>query len=430
MKRVVVTGIGAITAIGSGVDGLWQGILRGQSGIRRITRFDATSFDSQVAGEVTDFDPLAHFEARRLKRLDRFAQFSLVAAKMALEDSRLPERGAAVGVCTGTALGGVSLAEHQHELYLRQGLRAVNPALAFLVFGGSGGSHIAIEFGLSGPGNTNSNSCASGAIALGDALRYIRSGHATAMVAGAAEAPLAPLSFGAFDLLRAMSKRNDEPGRACRPFDAERDGFVMGEGAAMFVLEEWEHARNRGAHIYAEILGYACNNDAYHMLAPRPDGSCAARCMQDALADAKLPAERIDYINAHATGTPLGDSAETLAIKQVFGDRAYKIPVSSTKAFHAHPLGASGAIEAAICCLAFRHNYLPPTLNLDRPGPDCDLDYIPNVGREARVDYILSNSFGFGGINASLVLGRCRRADDFTKTLPTAAVVSGKMHDA
>ena len=413
-RRVVITGIGAITAIGNGKDALWRGIRRGESGIRRITQFDASPFDSQIAGEVIDFDPLAHFPARRVKRLDRFAQFALVAAKMALEDAEATgdklRSGsppfANIGVCTGTALGGVALAEHQHELFMRQGIGAVNPALAFLVFGGSGGSHIAIEFGFTGPGNTNSNSCGSGAIAMGEAFRHVQHGHAVAMIAGAAEAPLAPLTFGAFDVLHAMSKANEDPARACRPFAATRDGFVMGEGAAMFVLEELDHARTRGAHIYGEILGYACNNDAYHMLAPRPDGSCAARCMRDALADAQLALERIDYINAHATGTPLGDKAETLAIKQVFGERARQIPISSTKPFHAHPLGASGAIEAAICCLALEHDYLPPTLNLTQADPDCDLDYIPNTGRPAHVNYILSNSFGFGGVNASLVLGR------------------------
>jgi 3-oxoacyl-[acyl-carrier-protein] synthase II len=363
MKRVVVTGLGAITAIGTGKDGLWAGIRRGASGIRRITHFDASAFDSQSAGEVNDFDPLAHFPARRVKRLDRFAQFSLVAAKMALDDAGLkpsPE----MGVCTGTALGGVALAEHQHELFMRQGLRAVNPALALLVFGGSGGSHIAMEFGCTGPGNTNSNSCASGAIALGEAFRLIQSGRAAAMMAGAAEAPLAPLTFGAFDVLRATSRT------ACRPFDAARDGFVMGEGAAILVLEELNHARSRGVHIYAEITGYACNNDGYDMIQPRPDGSCAARCIRDALADAKTSTDEIDYINAHATGTPLGDKAETLAIKRVFGERACRIPVSSTKPFHAHPLGASGAIEAAICCLTIEHDYLPPTLNLTTPDPD------------------------------------------------------------
>jgi 3-oxoacyl-[acyl-carrier-protein] synthase II len=396
MKRVVITGISAITCIGNGRNGLWRGILRGKSGIRSLTRFDATPFNSQIAGEACDFNPLDFFEARRVKRLDRFAQFSLVAAKMALEDARL-EPFPAMGVCTGTALGGVALAEYQHELFLRQGLRAVNPALAFLVFGGSGGSHIAIEFGLTGCGNTNSNSCASGAIAIGDAFGYLRNGQADAMIAGAAEAPLAPLSFGAFDILHALSVNG------CRPFDAARDGFVMGEGAAMFVMETLDHAKSRGATIYAEVLGYACNNDAYHMLAPRPDASMAARCIRDALADARLSPDAVDYINAHATGTPLGDKAEALAIRLVFGRR--RIPVSSTKAFHAHALGASGAIEAAICCLAFEHNYLPPTLNLEQP--ESDLDLIANAGREARVDVILSNSFGFGGINASLVLGRC-----------------------
>lgn len=413
-QRVVITGIGAITAIGSGKDGLWQGILRGESGIRRITHFDPSAFDSQVAGEVADFDPLAHFPARRVKRLDRFAQFALVAAKMALDDSNRsgqplysePPPHPQIGVGTGTALGGVALAEHQHELFMRQGIRAVNPALAFLVFGGSGGSHVAMEFGFTGPGHTNSNSCGSGAIAIGEAFRLIRAGQVLAMVAGAAEAPLAPLTFGAFDVLHALSKGNVDPAGACRPFDATRDGFVMGEGAAMFVLEERHHAIQRGAHIYAELLGYASNNDAYHMLAPRPDASCAARCIGHALADARVSTAGIDYINAHATGTPLGDAAETLAIKQVFGERAHCIPVSSTKPFHAHALGASGAIEIALCALALEHDYLPPTLNLRHPDPACDLDYIPGRGRSLRVNRILSNSFGFGGINASLVLGR------------------------
>jgi 3-oxoacyl-[acyl-carrier-protein] synthase II len=394
MKRVVITGLGAITCIGSGKEGLWRGILRGESGIRPLTRFDASQFSSQIAGEVNDFDPLEYFEARRVKRLDRFAQFSLVTAKMALDDAGL-KPSADMGACAGTALGGVALAEHQHELFLRQGLRAVNPALAFLVFGGSGGSHIAIEFGLTGPGSTNSNSCASGAIAIGDAFRYLRHGQTTAMIAGAAEAPLAPLSFGAFDILHALSTHG------CRPFDVDRDGFVMGEGAAMFVMEEREHALARSAHIYAEILGYACNNDAYHMFAPRLDASVATRCILNALSDAGIAADQIDYINAHATGTPLGDKAEALAIQQVFGNR---VPVSSTKPLHAHALGASGAIEAAICCLAIEREYLPPTLNLEKP--DNNLDCIPKVGRKTRVDYVLSNSFGFGGINASLVFAR------------------------
>ena len=404
MNRVVITGLGAITAVGSGKDGLWRGLQRGESGIRRLTRFDSSAFTSQIAGEVADFDPLTHFDARQLKRLDRYAQFSLVAGKMALEDAGLPthagELRADFGVSMGTALGGIAMAEHQHELFLRQGIRAVNPALALLVFGGSGGSHIAIEFGLTGPGNTNSNSCASGTIALGDAFRLIRDGRASAILAGGAEAPLVPLTFGAFDTLHALS------GTVCRPFDARRDGFVMGEGAAMLVLEDRERAMKRGARVYAEVLGYACNNDAHHMLAPRPDASVAARCIRDTLADAGISTDRIDYINAHATGTPLGDAAETLAFKHVFGERASKIPVSSTKPFHAHPLGASGAIEAAICCLAFEHNFLPPTLNLDERDAACDLDYIANTGREARPRQILSTSFGFGGINASIVLAR------------------------
>ena len=289
---------------------------------------------------------------------------------------------------------------------MRQGIRAVNPALAFLVFGGSGGSHVAIELGFTGPGNTNSNSCASGTIAVGEAFRHIQQGRAMAMVAGAAEAPLAPLTFGAFDVLHAMSKSNDDPARACRPFDAARDGFVMGEGAAMFILEERGHALARGAHIFAEILGYAYNNDARHMLAPRPDGSCAARCIRDTIGG------RANFPGTSITSMPMPPAHRWAMPRRHWPSNKFlahapdKFPFSSTKPFYAHPLGASGAIEIAICCLALEHDYLPPTLNLTQADPECDLDCIPNTGRNVRVNCVLSNSFGFGGINASIILAR------------------------
>jgi 3-oxoacyl-[acyl-carrier-protein] synthase II len=410
-RRVVITGIGALTCIGAGKNELWDGVFSGKSGIRNITRFDASQFSSQIAGQIDDFNPLDHFDGKRLKRLDRFAQFSLVASKMALDDAKFPSDpknpNAEVGVCLGTALGGVSCAETQHEIFLRDGMRAVNPAVAILVFGGSGSCHVAMEHGFTGPVNTNSNSCASGTIAVGDAFRLIRGGFARAMIAGAVETPLYPLSFGAFSIIRAMSTRNDFPPKACRPFDAERDGFVMAEGAAVFVVEELEHARARGAKIYAEILGYGLSNDAFSMIAPRPDATTAATCIENALANAQISREKIDYINAHATGTPLGDKAETLAIRKIFGARARKIPTSSTKPMHGHALGASGAIEIAICCGVFERDFLPPTLNYENPDPDCELDCVPNVVRTARVNTILKNSFGFGGINAALVLSRC-----------------------
>ncbi len=409
IRRVVVTGIGAVTPIGSGAAGLYEGILHPRSAIRRITRFDAAPFGSQIAAEVLDFDPRAYLDAKRARRLDRFAQFSVAAARQAADDAQLPidktdrER---IGCFMGGALGGGAFAEEQHEVYLREGLRRVKPTLALAVFSGSASCNIAIELGLSGPTSANSDSCSSGAIAIGEAFRMVRDGYADVMLAGGVECPLAPLIFGAFDIIHAMSTRNDAPERACRPFDRGRDGFVMGEGAAVLVLEALEHAARREAPIYGEMLGYGATNDAYHMTAPLPSGAQATRAMRLALQEANLRPEQIGYVNAHASSTPLNDSVETKAIKTALGEHAYRVPVSGTKAMHGHSLGASGAIEAAICFLAFRHNYLPPTLNLDEPDEECDLDYIPQVGREAKVDYILSNSFGFGGINAALACGR------------------------
>lgn len=408
-RRIVVTGIGAITPIGHGKEGLWEGARTGKSGVKIISRFDASQIQTKVAAEIDDFDPLNYFDAKLARRMDRFAQLALAAADSAINDARLKhdpkQPNARIGVTMGTALGGVAGAERQHEVYLQNGLRAVDPALALMVFGGAGSSNIAIRYGFTGPSNANSNSCSSGAIAIGEAFRYIKEGYADVMIAASAEAPLYELTFSAFTIIRAMTT-NPDPATACRPFDKRRDGFVMGEASAVLVLEELGNALQRDAHIYCEVLGYACNNDAHHMVAPRPSGECASRAMADALKQAALQLADIGYINAHASSTVLNDKTETLAIKQVFGEHAYKIPLSGTKSMHGHALGASGAVEAAICAMMFEREFIPPTIHYEQPDPECDLDYTPNSGKQMSVDYILSNSFGFGGINAVLVLGR------------------------
>jgi 3-oxoacyl-[acyl-carrier-protein] synthase II len=408
-RRVAITGIGAITPIGISTAGLWGGLRAERSAVRELTRFDPSVFRSHIAAEVNDFTPTDFLEQKRAKRLDRFGQFAVAAARLAVEDARLDlarEDKERVGAMMGTALGGVGYAEEQCSVFYRGSVRDVDPMLALTVFGGAASCNLAIEFGVQGPNSTNAMSCASGTIAIGDAFRQIRDGYADAMLAGGAEAPLWPLCYGAFAIIRAMSTRNDAPTAASRPFDKDRDGFVMGEGAAVLVLEEMGRARSRGAHVYGEVCGYGTSNDAYHMTAPRPDGSQAARSMQRALDDAHVHAGDIGYVNAHGSSTPLNDSTETLAIKRVFGDRAASLPVSGTKGYYGHALGASGAIEAAICSLAMANDWLPPTVNLETPDAACDLDHIPRAGRRATPEYLLSNSFGFGGINAALVLRR------------------------
>jgi 3-oxoacyl-[acyl-carrier-protein] synthase II len=411
-RRVVITGIGPITCIGHGRENFWNAILAEKSGINSITSFDPSVFRVRSAGEIRDWDPEVFFSPHRLKRLDRYAQFAVVSAKLALDDAHIeysrerPQER--IGVSFGTALGGVCKAEEQYLRYLKKGARGVQPTLAVQVFGGSAHSNIAIEFGFRGVGTTNSNSCASGTVSVGEALRYIRDNFADVIVAGGAEAPLTTITVGAFDIIKTMSRWPGDPGLACRPFDLLRDGFVMGEGAASLVIEELEHARARGAHIYAEVLGYSLNNDAFHMTSPLPNGESSIRAMREALGDAQLPPDQIDYINAHASSTQLNDNAETASIKQVFGEHARRIPVSGTKGYYAHPLGATGTIEAALCALALDQQWVPPTINYANHDPSCDLDVVPNHGREAELKYVMSNSFGFGGINACVVLGRFR----------------------
>jgi 3-oxoacyl-[acyl-carrier-protein] synthase II len=406
-RRVAISGLGPITPIGNGVDGLWDGVRRGESAVRGIRRFDPTGFSSRVAAEV-DFEPLDFMTPKKAHRLDRFSQIALACALMALADSGLSTADAAaagMGIYTGSALGGIAFAEQQHGVFVERGIRAVSPMLALSVFGGASSCNIAIELGLTGPTVANANSCASGTIAIGEAARLIRDGRAEAMLAGGVEAPLAPLTFGAFDIIKVLTGRNDDPATASRPFDRDRDGFVMAEGGTMLVLEEWERARERGARVYGEVLGYATTNDAHHMTAPHPGGEHAARAITHALADAGLPTEAIDYVNAHASSTVLNDPVECLAIRRALGAHADRVAVSGTKGLHAHALGATGAMETAICALALERGHLPGTANLANRDPACDLDIIPPGGKDTPARFLVKNSFGFGGINACLVLG-------------------------
>lgn len=405
-QRVAITGIGAITPIGTGVEELWAGVRCGASAIRTITRFDPSAFSSQVAAQVT-FDPLDYMAPKRARRLDRFSQFALVCAQMSLENAGLPVEVAAhdgAGIYLGSALGGIAFAEEQHEAYVLNGPHSVNPMLALSVFGGAASSNVTIELGLTGPSLANGNSCAAGVIAIGEAARLIADGRVPVMLAGGAEAPLAPLTFGAFAMIRVLSTRNDDPKTSSRPFDQGRDGFVIAEGACVLVLESFEHAEERGAHIYAELVGYGTSSDAHHMTAPHPDGSRAARAMTSALESAGLAPGAIDYVNAHGSSTVLNDPTECRAIRLALGDHADRIAVSGTKGLHGHALGATGAMETAICAMALERGHLPGTANLENRDPACDLDVIPPGGRDCQASHLLCNAFGFGGINASLAL--------------------------
>jgi 3-oxoacyl-[acyl-carrier-protein] synthase II len=411
-RQVVVTGVGAVTPIGHGADGLWAGVQAGRSAVRSIDRFDAASFPSRIAAQIDDFEPADHLDRRRARRLDRFSALSVAAARMAVEHAGLPRSNgiaARTGVFLGSALGGVAFAEEQHVNFVERGVRGVAPTLALAVFGGAGASNVAIDLEISGPVSGNANSCASGTVAIGEAFHAVRDGTLDVALAGGAEAPLAPLTFGAFAMIRVLSQRNDDPGSASRPFDRGRDGFVMGEGAAVLVLEERSAAEHRDAPILAEILGFGATNDAYHMTAPRPDGRDAARAIRLALSDAGVTGDEVDYVNAHASSTQLNEVAEARALHAALGDHGARVPVSGTKGLYGHPLGASGAIEAAITALALQRRCLPGTCNLVDPDPRLGLNLLaearPNAARRA-----LSTSFGFGGMNAALLLGAAGEA--------------------
>lgn len=409
MTRVAITGIGCVTPIGTGVTEFTVGIDARKSAVTTITRFDPTPFRSKIAGEIPDFRPTDHLSQKTVKRFDRFSQLGVVAAQLALSDAEIDparEDRDRFGVMMGSALGGIAFGEEQAERFRHGGLQNVASHLALTVFGGAVSCNIAINWGLTGPNATNSMSCASGAIALGEALRFIRDGKADIMLAGGSEAPLSPLCYASFTIIRAMSTRNDDPQTASRPFDRARDGFVMGEGSAVLVLERYDRAKARGARIYGELLGYGLTNDAHHMTAPKPSGREAARAMSLAIDDARIKPQDIDYVNAHGSSTPLNDRTETLAIKQALGDHAYHTAVSGTKGYYGHALGASGAFEAAICAISLYRQSLPPSLNLEVPDEQCDLDYVTNGNGKRPVEHILSNSFGFGGVNAALVMRR------------------------
>lgn len=413
-RRIWITGFGVITAIGTGLPAFRAGLRAARSPVRRIDRFDPSPFRSQVAAQVDDFDPLAWMPPKTARQLDRFSQFGLVAGRLAFEDAGLtpgaagaaaPER---IGIYLGSALGGIAYAEEQHERYLEKGIRQVAPNLALAVFGGAAPANLGIALDVRGPILSTANSCASGAVALGEALGDLREGRVDAAIAGGVEIPLSPLAFGAFDIIRALSSgSNDEPGCAARPFDAGRDGFVMGEGAGLLVLEDAEMAERRGAVPYAELLGYGATSDAHHMVQPRADGAEAARAASIALTDAGVEPDEIDYVNAHASSTPIGDIAEARAIAGALGERARSVPVSGTKALYGHPLGASGAIEAGICALAIRDGWAPSSVNLADADPAV-AELLPGLLRAARPGSyrrVLSTSFGFGGLNAALVFG-------------------------
>ena len=413
-RRVWITGIGVISPIGTGLDAFWAGVHAGRSPVRRIDRFDPSPFRSQVAAQVDDFEPLDHMDAKTARQLDRFSQFALVAGRLALADAGLGTGDVEgldrdrFGVYLGSALGGIAYAERQHERFMERGIRSVAPNLALAVFGGAAPANLGIALDLRGPILSTANSCASGAVALGEALHAIRNGVMDAAIAGGAEVPLSPLAFGAFDIIRALSSgSNDTPDRAARPFDAGRDGFVMGEGVGLLVLEAADVARRRGARPYAELMGYGSTSDAYHMVQPRADGREAARAISIALEDAAVAASEIDYVNAHASSTPLGDIAEARAIARALDGRTSAVPVSGTKALYGHPLGASSALEAAICSLAIRDGWAPGTANLETMDPEV-VEQLPGLlrdGRPGRYERVLSTSFGFGGLNAALVFG-------------------------
>ncbi len=408
-RRVVITGLGLATPLGVGLDNVWERIVAGESGVGPITRFDASAHDTRIAAEVRDFRPEDFISGKELRRMDLFIQYALAATKVAVQDAGLDlakEDAERVGVIVGTGLGGLPTLEKYHSILLEKGPGRISPFFIPMLIANEAPGNIAIQYGIKGPNLSIVTACATGAHSIGDACRVIQYGDADVMVAGGTEANLTPLTVGGFNALKALSLRNDAPEKASRPFDKERDGFVIGEGAGIVIMEDLEHARARGARIYGEVAGYGYNGDAYHITAPCPDGDGAMRCMRMALRDAGIGPDAVDYINAHGTSTDLNDLSETRAIKQVFGEKAYKIPISSTKSMIGHLLGAAGAVEAIFTLLSIRDQVCPPTINYEHPDPECDLDYVPNTARKHKIDIAISNSFGFGGTNAVLAFKR------------------------
>ncbi len=405
-RRVVVTGIGLITPVGIGTEGSWSAICQGKSGVGPITRFDASEYPTRIAAEVKGFDPLQWTEQKDLRKMDTFIHYALGATDMALEDSGLKINhlnAPRVGVFIGSGIGGLPFIERQHKILLESGPRRISPFFIPGLIVNLASGQVSIRYGAKGPNSAVCTACSTGSHAIGDSFRIIARGEADAMISGGTESVITPLAIGGFCAMRAISTRNDQPEKASRPFDKNRDGFVVGEGAGILILESLEHAQDRGANIYAELLGYGMSGDAFHISAPSEDGDGPIRVMQNALHDARIQPSYIDYINAHGTATPAGDVVETLAIKKVFGEHARKLAISSTKSMIGHLLGAAGGVEASVSILTIRDQIIPPTINYETPDPECDLDFVPNKARKAAINYVLSNSFGFGGTNASLV---------------------------
>jgi 3-oxoacyl-[acyl-carrier-protein] synthase II len=409
VRRIVVTGLGLVSAVGIGTEETWKAILAGQSGIGPITRFDITDFACQIAAEVKGFDPLQFIEKKELKKMGMFIQYALAGAEFALQNAQLkvtPDMAERTGVFLGSGIGGFDVIEREHTELLKGGPRKISPFFIPASIVNLAAGHVSIRHGAKGPNAAPCTACSSSAHAVGDAFKTIARCDADVMICGGTEAAITPMGVGGFAAMRALSTRNDEPERACRPFDKERDGFIIGEGAGVLILEELDFARRRGAPILAEIVGYGMSGDAFHITQPSEDADGAYRVMRNAVADAKINPEQVDYINAHGTSTPFNDRLETLAIKRLFGEHAYKLAVSSTKSMTGHLLGGAGGLEAGFSVLALRDQIIPPTINYENPDPDCDLDYVPNRARPRALEYVLSNSFGFGGTNAALVFKR------------------------
>jgi 3-oxoacyl-[acyl-carrier-protein] synthase II len=406
-RRVVVTGLGMVTPLGTGVEKNWETVCAGKSGLGPITKFDASPFSCQIAGEVLDFDSRDFMDKQQIRRFDIFIHYALASARMALEDSGLvidASNAPRIGCITGSGLGGLTMLEHFHQVLMEKGPRRISPFFIPGIIANMAPGQIAIEFGAKGPNLSIETACAASCHAVGEAFRLVREGIADAMITGGAEAVVTPLALGGFCSMRALSTRNDDPERSSRPFELDRDGFVMGEGAGILILEELEGALDRGAHIYAEVIGYGMSADAYHVSAPEPEGEGAINCMKMALDYAGMAPEEVDYINAHGTSTKLNDLSENNAIKEVFGEHAYKLAISSTKSMTGHLLGGAGGVEAIFTALTIRRGVIPPTINYETPDPECDLDYVPNEPRKADVRTAMSNSFGFGGTNASIIM--------------------------